>query len=126
MAAPSPNSSAESYFPASNTTSQSNTPASTPGFSGADSPLSSTQAHPLPVLAWDIPKPTKEIDINEALQRQPGRWTFQGQLQANRKREHEAATAKLCITEPKESLEDIKRELLLLQKDIDRVVMKAP
>lgn len=45
--------------------------------------------HAIPPLDRDYPVPAEDLDITEALQRQPGRWTFKGQMDAN------AARAKL-------------------------------
>lgn len=40
----------------------------------------------LSVLDRDYPEPDGELSIAEALERQPGRWTLQGQMTANRRR----------------------------------------
>lgn len=36
----------------------------------------STARHPIDPLARDYPKPAKELDVREALNRKPGRWTL--------------------------------------------------
>lgn len=42
--------------------------------------------HPLPAYARDYPKPAGELDIDEALNRKPGRWTFRGAVERSVKR----------------------------------------
>ncbi|TQV99915.1 hypothetical protein V2A60_005335 [Cordyceps javanica] len=49
--------------------------------------VSEASVHPLPAYARDFPKPTSEINIDEALSRKPGRWTFRGSIEANSKRQ---------------------------------------
>lgn len=40
----------------------------------------------LPPLLREFPKPSDEIDVEQALDRQPGRWTLKGQMEANQRR----------------------------------------
>ncbi|KAJ2980957.1 hypothetical protein NQ176_g2326 [Zarea fungicola] len=49
--------------------------------------VSQAPVHPLPAYARDYPKPADDLDIDEALSRPPGRWTFRGSLQANLKKQ---------------------------------------
>ncbi|KAM3503958.1 hypothetical protein MY10362_003865 [Beauveria mimosiformis] len=49
--------------------------------------VSQNPNHPLPAYARDYPKPTGEINIDEALNRKPGRWTFRGTVEANLKKQ---------------------------------------
>lgn len=44
--------------------------------------VSQAPVHPLPAYARDFPKPADEIDIDKALNRKPGRWTFRGTVEA--------------------------------------------
>ncbi|KAF7551603.1 hypothetical protein G7046_g7674 [Stylonectria norvegica] len=45
----------------------------------------STDNH-LPVLLQQFPKPSDEVDVKSMLERQPGRWSVHGQMQANHRR----------------------------------------
>lgn len=45
--------------------------------------VSEAPAHPLPAYAREFPKPASDIDIDEALSRKPGRWTFRGSVEAS-------------------------------------------
>ncbi|EJP65203.1 hypothetical protein CRV24_008075 [Beauveria bassiana] len=49
--------------------------------------VSQNPNHPLPAYARDYPKPTGEINIDEALNRKPGRWTFRGTVEAGLKKQ---------------------------------------
>ncbi|KAJ6785726.1 hypothetical protein PWT90_07100 [Aphanocladium album] len=49
--------------------------------------VSEAPVHPLPAYARDFPKPTSEIDIDEALSRKPGRWTIRGAIEASIKKQ---------------------------------------
>lgn len=49
--------------------------------------VSDAPVHPLPAYARDFPKPTSEINIAEALQRKPGRWTISGAIEAGLNRQ---------------------------------------
>ncbi|KAM3505277.1 hypothetical protein MY11210_008039 [Beauveria gryllotalpidicola] len=49
--------------------------------------VSQNPNHPLPAYARDYPKPTGEINIDEALNRKPGRWTFRGTVEASLKKQ---------------------------------------
>ncbi|EGR50645.1 uncharacterized protein TRIREDRAFT_120702 [Trichoderma reesei QM6a] len=69
-------------------------------------------ANLLPALSRDFPKPTNEVDVKEALERQPGRWSLQGQIKANNMRAQSAAL-RLDDKEGKaRAFEEAKRELL--------------
>ncbi|TFB05908.1 hypothetical protein CCMA1212_002119 [Trichoderma ghanense] len=69
-------------------------------------------ANLLPALSRDFPKPTDEVDVKEALERQPGRWSLQGQIKANNMRARSAAL-RLDDKEGKaRAFEEAKRELL--------------
>ncbi|KAJ3486387.1 hypothetical protein NLG97_g6629 [Lecanicillium saksenae] len=50
--------------------------------------ISKAPVHPLPAYAREFPKPTGEIDIEEALNRKPGRWSFHGAIQASIKKQN--------------------------------------
>ncbi|KAF4983216.1 hypothetical protein FZEAL_1319 [Fusarium zealandicum] len=67
------------------TPSTDNTPVSTPGLK-ADDTDSSITSKPIPVLLRDFPKPHEDVDVQTMLGRQPGRWTIQGQMEANQRR----------------------------------------
>ncbi|KZZ95924.1 hypothetical protein AAL_04220 [Moelleriella libera RCEF 2490] len=73
-----------------------------------ESPASSIASPP--ILGYNFPKPEGEIDIDEALKRKPLRWTFQGQMDANKAR-------RPAVMEDlrKKNLEQAKKDLLKLQ-----------
>ncbi|KFA62661.1 hypothetical protein S40285_07848 [Stachybotrys chlorohalonatus IBT 40285] len=81
------------YFADSKYSTPGTTPATTPGVtvSHLENPLPPTSSSAIassvmPALARDFPKPAVDIDVKEALERQPGRWTIKGQMEANQKR----------------------------------------
>ncbi|KAL7809962.1 hypothetical protein V8C26DRAFT_411013 [Trichoderma gracile] len=96
---------------------------STPSVSAVSTPTLESQefiggfphklsANLLPALSRDFPKPTDEVDVKEALERQPGRWSLQGQIKANNMRAQNA-TVRLDDKEDKaRAFEQAKRELL--------------
>ncbi|KAG5922883.1 hypothetical protein E4U42_005182 [Claviceps africana] len=84
--------------------SRNNTPAGTPAGSSA-------AASPSPAHDHVFPEPQGDIDIDEALQRKPLRWTFQGQVQANRSRPVAAVSEDVR----KQNLEQAKQDLLEMQ-----------
>ncbi len=47
--------------------------------------VSQNPSHPLPAYARDFPKPAGDLDIDEALNRTPGRWTFRGTVERSLK-----------------------------------------
>lgn len=76
--------------------------------------VSQNPKHPLPAYARDYPKPIGELDIDEALNRKPGRWSFRGTVErsVNRGRrpfaqemEDESTRAAACAEAKKELLE---------------------
>ncbi|RSL41739.1 hypothetical protein CEP53_012585 [Fusarium sp. AF-6] len=80
------------YFnaPVDKTSSSETSPLSTPGLK-ADESEHSAASKPIPALLRDFPKPQDEVDVKTMLDRQPGRWTIQGQMEANQRRAKPAA-----------------------------------
>ncbi|KAG5934947.1 hypothetical protein E4U53_000571 [Claviceps sorghi] len=76
-------------------------------------PTTGSSAAPSPSPAHDhvFPQPQGDIDIDEALQRKPLRWTFRGQVQANRSR----PVAPVSEDVRKRDLEQAKQDLLEMQ-----------
>ncbi|KAF4973250.1 hypothetical protein FSARC_405 [Fusarium sarcochroum] len=72
---------ASSYFSNDVHKTQSNetTPVSTPG-------LEHNIHKAVPVLNREFPKPIDTIDVQALLDRQPGRWSVRGQMEANERR----------------------------------------
>ncbi|EHK41265.1 uncharacterized protein TrAtP1_004707 [Trichoderma atroviride] len=68
--------------------------------------------NPLPPLLRAYPQPAKDIDVEEALERQPGRWSLQGQMKANQKRAQIAASRSDDKEQKTRDFETAKRELL--------------
>lgn len=68
--------------------------------------------NPLPPLSRDYPVPAKDIDVKEALERQPGRWSIQGQIKANQMRAQSAALRADDKERKTKDFEAAKRELL--------------
>ncbi|KAL9485006.1 hypothetical protein ACSS6W_003795 [Trichoderma asperelloides] len=79
-------------------------------FIGGVPPKVST--NPLPPLLREYPQPAKDIDVEEALERQPGRWSLQGQMKANQKRAQIAASRPDDKEQKTRDFEAAKRELL--------------
>ncbi|KAG6000941.1 hypothetical protein E4U21_004865 [Claviceps maximensis] len=84
--------------------SRNTTPAETSGGSSAAQSPSPAQDHV-------FPGPQGDIDIEEALQRKPLRWTFQGQVEANKLR----TVAAVHEDVRKRNLEQAKQDLLEMQ-----------
>lgn len=68
--------------------------------------------NPLPPLLREYPQPAKHLDVEEALERQPGRWSIQGQMKANQKRAQIAASRSDDREQKARDFETAKRELL--------------
>ncbi|KAL7785523.1 hypothetical protein V8C37DRAFT_393920 [Trichoderma ceciliae] len=68
--------------------------------------------NPLPPLSREYPKPAKDVDVQEALERQPGRWSIQGQIKANQTRAQSAASRLDEKARKARDFEAAKRELL--------------
>ncbi|KAF4997850.1 hypothetical protein FDECE_11968 [Fusarium decemcellulare] len=66
-------------------TSSETTPVSTPGLK-PEHVDTSAASKPVPALLREFPKPHDEVDVETMLHRQPGRWTIQGQMEANQRR----------------------------------------
>jgi hypothetical protein len=58
-----------------------------------------------------------DIDIEEALSRRPLPWTYQGQVDSNRRRE--ATRLPRAQSSPKEELEDAKLQILAMKTDLE-------
>ncbi|KAM6488024.1 hypothetical protein HDV62DRAFT_9837 [Trichoderma sp. SZMC 28011] len=78
--------------------------------------------NPLPPLSREYPKPVNEIDVKEALERQPGRWSIQGQMKANQIRAQHAALRPEDKDQKARDFEAAKRELLAFH---DSALQKA-
>ncbi|KAK1976122.1 hypothetical protein LZ30DRAFT_753671 [Colletotrichum cereale] len=63
----------------------------------------------LPPLSREFPKPTKDIDVEEALARKPGRWTVRGALAVERPAQ--VVDEEKLKAQRRKALEDAKREL---------------
>ncbi|KAK2058153.1 hypothetical protein LY76DRAFT_66474 [Colletotrichum caudatum] len=63
----------------------------------------------LPPLSREFPKPTEEINVEEALARKPGRWTVRGALAVERPAQ--VVDEEKLKTQRRQALEDAKREL---------------
>ncbi|CAG9972221.1 unnamed protein product [Clonostachys byssicola] len=113
----------QSYFPPAPTstqsTSSSTSPPSTPDVEEAkinkDDLKKDPNQHPLPAMMRDFPKPEGDLDIDEALGRQPGRWTIAGQMEANRARSPQQRARQISLSQAnsaKQDLDAIKAKLL--------------
>lgn len=72
-----------------------------------------------PVQTTQADRHNGDIDFEKALQKKPPRWTYQGQLEANRQRE--AAQPQQSSISAKDGLEQAKMELLGLKRDMDSI-----
>lgn len=104
------------YFAAgSKSSSPGTTPATTPGarpLDVADSFAPKTPAKPLPALSRDFPRPAEEVDVKTALERQPGRWTIKGQMEANMRRAQQNIDDEAAKEKRARDFEAAKQELL--------------
>lgn len=105
---------ADGYFSAVDTAStRDSSPSLTPSTQGVFGDRA------LPVLNRDIPKPTDELNIEEALNRKPGHWTVQGQIKRNRNSEGKVVASQQAYDlKVRSEMSDVKRELLELQKKL--------
>ncbi|KAG5977511.1 hypothetical protein E4U55_006740 [Claviceps digitariae] len=87
-----------------NLSSSNTSPVETPAGSSAAQSPSPAQDHV-------FPQPQDDIDIEEALQRKPLRWTFQGQVEANKSR----TVAAVSDDVRRRDLEQAKHDLLEMQ-----------
>lgn len=78
--------------------------------SGTTTPTESVQSPP-PVLGYGFPKPQGKIDVEEALNRKPLRWTFRGQVEANRAR----PAPEVLDHRREKDLEQAKQDMLEMQ-----------
>ncbi|KAH7170290.1 hypothetical protein EDB81DRAFT_876328 [Dactylonectria macrodidyma] len=89
--AASSNSSMTSYF-SSTAVSQSSTADTTPLSTPGPKPEADTHdtckigSKPISPLQRDFPEPSQDVDVKSLLERQPGRWSIQGQITANQQR----------------------------------------
>ncbi|OLN93944.1 hypothetical protein CCHL11_03380 [Colletotrichum chlorophyti] len=96
----------------------------TPGGSVTTSSNGHQTKNPLPPLSRDFPKPTKEIDVAEALNRKPGRWTVQGALAVERA--VPVVDEDKAKAQRRKALEEAKRELFAASEALKTVPMPAP
>ncbi|KAI1027284.1 hypothetical protein LB504_007733 [Fusarium proliferatum] len=99
---------ANSYFSIHKTQSTETTPVSTPGFKSEEFDQA---GHKLPALNREFPKPTEELDIQSMLDRQPGRWTTKGQIEANQRRAQHARNEEEIKAQRMRDFEKAKEEL---------------
>lgn len=85
----------ESSAGSNSMTSKSSTPDITPSSTPAQDSYDTCKigSRPLPALHREYPKPPQEVDVQTLLGRQPGRWTIQGQIDANSERAAKAPAA---------------------------------
>jgi hypothetical protein len=78
----------ESSKPSTPGSTPSSTPAPTNAFAPPAHPALSKTSAPVakPAIERDFPAPVSDLDIESALERQPGRWTIKGQREANQRR----------------------------------------
>ncbi|KAJ4268715.1 hypothetical protein NW762_002783 [Fusarium torreyae] len=97
---------ASSYFSddVHKTQSTETTPVSTPGFDH-------TTHKAIPALNREFPKPIDEIDVQALLDRQPGRWSVRGQMEANERRSKLAHNEEELKAQRLRDLEKEKEEL---------------
>ncbi|KAK2592906.1 hypothetical protein QQS21_009401 [Conoideocrella luteorostrata] len=70
---------------------------------------------PAEVLGSDFPKPQGNFDIEVALKQKPPRWTYQGQVEANKSR----VTVTVAERERKQNLERAKKDLLAMHDGLN-------
>ncbi|KAF5027234.1 hypothetical protein F66182_650 [Fusarium sp. NRRL 66182] len=104
-------SNAGSYFTTAihKTQSTETTPVSSPGLKAEFD--SGVGAKPIPVLNRVFPKPLDEVDVQAMLDRHPGRWTIQGQMEANQRRAKPVTNEEELKARRLEELEKAKQDL---------------
>ncbi|KAK5990005.1 hypothetical protein PT974_08268 [Cladobotryum mycophilum] len=99
-------------------------PISTPGLGPQEAVGSSTtptiSANPLPPLSREFPKPEDEVDVKAALQRQPGRWSIKGQIEAAQRRTNQPSSPVDEKERRSRDLEAAKRQLMAFHETINR------
>lgn len=103
------NVSEESYFASTAMSASGSSLVSTPNGSDmvtAEEFVSKAPVHPLPAMSREFIRPVDEVNVAEALAREPGRWTIHGQREANRLREREMAAV------PKKEAEEARAKAL--------------
>ncbi|OHE94662.1 hypothetical protein CORC01_10063 [Colletotrichum orchidophilum] len=75
--------------------------------------------NPLPPLSRDFPKPTAEIDVEEALSRKPGRWTVRGAIAVERP--VQVVDEEKIKAQRRKALEDAKKELFAASEALKNV-----
>ncbi|KAL2881315.1 hypothetical protein SGCOL_003265 [Colletotrichum sp. CLE4] len=75
--------------------------------------------NPLPPLSRDFPKPTTEIDVEEALSRKPGRWTVRGSIAVERP--VQVVDEEKIKAQRRKALEDAKKELFASSEALKNV-----
>ncbi|KAK1969484.1 hypothetical protein LY78DRAFT_629732 [Colletotrichum sublineola] len=95
------------------------------GIVAVETPGGTVTAHKtknrLPPLSRDFPKPTKEIDVEEALSRKPGRWTVRGALAVERPAQ--VVDEEELKAQRRKALEDTKRELFAASETLKTAML---
>lgn len=90
------------------TQSTATTPVSTPGFKADEAEINTRRPT---VLSSDFPKPSEEIDVESMLDRQPGRWTIKGQMEANQRRQQKSPSEEEAKAQRQRDFEKAKEDL---------------
>ncbi|KAF7543980.1 hypothetical protein G7Z17_g10301 [Cylindrodendrum hubeiense] len=111
------NSSTSSFF--SNTTVSKSpvletTPSSTPSLKSEADTCDTCKigSRPVSPLQKEFPKPSQDVDVKAMLERQPGRWTIQGQIAANQQRPKPALSEEELKQRRVRDFEAAKKDLL--------------
>ncbi|KAM0436785.1 hypothetical protein ACHAPT_002496 [Fusarium lateritium] len=94
--------------------SSESSPLSTPGLK-ADEFDNGAASKPIPALLRDFPKPHEEVDVQTLLDRQPGRWTIQGQMEANQRRAKPTLSEEETKAQRQQEFEKAKQDLRAFQ-----------
>ncbi|PTD10141.1 hypothetical protein HYE67_007571 [Fusarium culmorum] len=90
------------------TQSTATTPVSTPGLKAEE--FENNTRRPT-VLNTDFPKPNEDVDVEAMLDRQPGRWTIKGQMEANQRRQQKTLSDEEAKAQRQRDFEKAKDEL---------------
>ncbi|CAF3468410.1 hypothetical protein SNK03_008006 [Fusarium graminearum] len=90
------------------TQSTATTPVSTPGLKAEE--FENNTRRPT-VLSTEFPKPNEDVDVEAMLDRQPGRWTIKGQMEANQRRQQKTLSDEEAKAQRQRDFEKAKEEL---------------
>ncbi|KAH8737997.1 hypothetical protein BGZ61DRAFT_526032 [Ilyonectria robusta] len=95
------------------------TPSSTPSLKSEDDTCDTCKigTRPLSPLQREFPKPAQDVDVKAMLEREPGRWSIQGQIAANQQRHKPTLNEEELKERRARDFEAAKKDLLAFQSN---------